>query len=94
MRTVHVTIKADEGLIIFIKGWMVVSTLIPLLFIILTLCLVGLLFWGFKRIRNYPATTSWLEPGDHFQVWLLILAGFTMGIFLIYLLFTLPVGTR
>jgi hypothetical protein len=60
----------------------------------LTLCLVGLLLWEFKRIHNYPATTSWLETHDHFQVWLLVLAGFTIGIFLIYLLFTLPQGAR
>jgi hypothetical protein len=71
-----------------------VSTLIPFLFIIITLFLVGLLFWGFKRIRNYTATTSWIESHDSFQVWLLILAVLSIGVFLVYLLFTLPLGAR
>ena len=70
------------------------SILIPFLFSAIILCLVGLLLWGFSRSRNISTTTSFNESHDHFQLGLLALAIFTMGVFLVYLLFTIPLGTR
>jgi hypothetical protein len=71
-----------------------VSTLIPFLLSAIVLCLIGLLLWGFKRGRNISTITSFTESWDHFQIWLLALAIFTMGVFLAYLLLTIPFGTR
>jgi hypothetical protein len=62
----------------------------PYLFAIITLVLVGLLFWGFRRSRSQAMTAFWPEPRDHFQLWLLMLALFSTSVFLIYLLFELP----
>lgn len=70
------------------------STLIPFLFSTIILFLMGLLLWGFKRGHNISTTTSFNEARDHFQIWLLALAIVTTGVFLAYLLLTIPFGTR
>ncbi len=62
---------------------------VPLLLSILGASLLGLLLWGFLQARNHQASDPWLvETRNDPLVWLLVLAAFTTGVFLAYVLLT------
>lgn len=65
----------------------------PILFLLITALLLGLIFWGIQRVHTDNPKHSRLERLDSLQLWLLLLAAFAVGVFLSYVLFALPSGT-
>lgn len=68
---------------------------IPLVLYILAGGLLGLISWGFIRARTNEARTNkdnnlWSNTRNDPLVWLLVLAVFTTGAFIVYVLFALP----
>jgi hypothetical protein len=59
--------------------------LAPLLLSILIGLLLGLIAWGILQVRHAGSDVP-AEMGEEVLLWLLALAGFGMGIFLIYIL--------
>ena len=59
--------------------------LAPLALSILIGLLLGLMAWGYLQARRVGADAP-AEMGEEVLLWLLALAGFGMGIFLIYIL--------
>lgn len=72
------------------RGVTLFSSTIPLILIALILVLVAGLFWHFRYTNNQKINTPWARTRSDVQVWLLVLAAFVMGVFLAYVLFTLP----
>jgi hypothetical protein len=58
----------------------------PLLLIIITGILMGLLGWGILLNRRQPGRHDFFEGSDHLRLWLLLLGAFSLGIFLAYTL--------
>jgi hypothetical protein len=59
--------------------------LAPLLLSILIGLLFGLMAWGIMQVRHAGGDVP-AEMGEEVLLWLLALAGFGMGIFLMYIL--------
>ena len=58
----------------------------PLALSILIGLLLGLMAWGLLQVRRAGGNTCPAEMGEEVLLWLLALAGFAMGIFLMYIL--------
>lgn len=70
-------------------------TLIPLLLAVIIIILASLLVaWQLRQPQNSKRGSPWIETRSDLQVWLLFLAAFVAGIFIAYLLFTMPVATH
>ncbi len=67
------------------------STLLVAIFIFLLLD--GLLLWSFKRAQDSKANNPWTESSN-LQIWLLVLAVLTIGIFIASIFFARPGGVR
>jgi hypothetical protein len=53
--------------------------------------LIGLLGWGVARQRLPRHATRYMEPRDDLLLGLLVLAAFSLGVFLTYLLITIAI---
>ena len=64
---------------------------VPLVIYVLGGGLLGLIFWGFIRIRTRKSKNLWSETSDDDPLlWLLVLAAFSMGVFITYVIFGFP----
>jgi|GEM_PF-930673 len=63
----------------------------PMLLSLLVGLLIGLLGWGVARQRLPRHTGNLMEPRDDLLLGLLVLAAFSLGVFLTYLLITMAV---
>jgi hypothetical protein len=69
------------------------STFTPLLLIsFVVLLLVMLLIWSYKRTHSHPGNLSTIETRNDILIWLLVLAAFMIGVFVAYVLISLPAG--
>jgi hypothetical protein len=59
---------------------------IPLLLSVLAGLLLGLITWGFLRVRRHATEDNFIETRDDVLLALLILASFFLGAFLTYFL--------
>lgn len=58
----------------------------PLLLIVITGILLGLLGWGFLLSRQQSNRYDFFADSDHLRLWLLLLGVFSLGIFVAYAL--------
>jgi hypothetical protein len=63
----------------------------PMLLSLLVGLLIGFLGWGVARQRLPPRSGRLMEQRDDLLVGLLVLAAFSLGVFLTYLLITMAV---
>ena len=65
---------------------------VPILIFLLGAGLFGLLLWMFVRAKHDSPAEVWGEARSDPLMWLLVLAAFTTGVFLAYVLFAGPAG--
>jgi hypothetical protein len=58
----------------------------PFLLYILVGILLGLLAWGFMMSRSRSSRGIWPDTPDYLRLWLLLLAFFSLGVFVAYTL--------
>lgn len=58
----------------------------PLLFYLLMTLLLGWLAWAIFRNQGRPISNSLMESHDNLRLWLLLLAVFSLGVFVTYIL--------
>jgi len=63
---------------------------VPLVIYILGGGLLGLISWGFIKFKTHPKNNLWDDTRDDPLLWLLLLAVFTTGVFIAYVLFASP----
>ncbi|MFN8458168.1 MAG: hypothetical protein U0401_26545 [Anaerolineae bacterium] len=59
---------------------------VPLLLYMLIGLLLGLVTWGFVLSRSRPSTLDSLDTSSNLWLWLLLLALFSLGLFIVYIL--------
>ena len=63
---------------------------VPLIIYILGGGLLGLISWGFIKFKTQRNSDVWDDTQDDPLLWLLVLASFTSGVFIAYVLFAVP----